>query len=156
MRAFRVADRRHPIFDATGAALHGGRWNSPGRPVIYAAETYAGALLEVLVHANLSRVPKTHAAIDITIPDRVAIEALTANDLPGWNDEDLVASRAFGDRWLKQLRTAVLLVPSIVLQGRERNVLINPVHADFAAIGASAPQPVLWDERLFARGSWDR
>ena len=45
MRAFRIADRRHPIFDGTGAKLTGGRWNSPGRPVIYAAETFAGALL---------------------------------------------------------------------------------------------------------------
>ena len=32
--------------------LHGARWNSPGRRVIYAAETYAGALLEILVHAS--------------------------------------------------------------------------------------------------------
>ena len=57
MRAFRIADRRHPIFDGTGAKLNGGRWNSPGRPVIYAAETFAGGLLEALVHANLGRVP---------------------------------------------------------------------------------------------------
>jgi RES domain-containing protein len=39
--------------------LNGGRWNSAGKRVIYAAQTYAGALLEVLVHANLGIVPKT-------------------------------------------------------------------------------------------------
>jgi RES domain-containing protein len=32
--------------------LHGARWNSPERRVVYAAETYAGALLEILVHAS--------------------------------------------------------------------------------------------------------
>ena len=36
----------------------GGRWNSPGRRVIYAAESYAGAMLEVLANSNIGRVPK--------------------------------------------------------------------------------------------------
>jgi RES domain-containing protein len=45
--AYRIADARHAIFDPTGAMLHGGRWNSIGHRVIYAAATYAGALLEV-------------------------------------------------------------------------------------------------------------
>ncbi len=53
MLAFRIADKRFPIFDGTGARLVGGRWNSPGKAVIYAAETFAGAVLEVLVHSNL-------------------------------------------------------------------------------------------------------
>src|ERR1017187_9056977 len=41
LRAFRIADMRHAIFDGSGAMLHGARWTSPGRRVIYAAETYA-------------------------------------------------------------------------------------------------------------------
>ena len=53
MIAYRIADARHPIFDGTGAMLRGGRWNSIGQRVIYAAESYAGAMLEILVHANL-------------------------------------------------------------------------------------------------------
>ena len=92
MVVFRVADRRFPIFDGTGALLVGGRWNSPGRPVIYAAETFAGALLEILVHSNLGRVPKTHAAIEISIPDRVSVEILDALKLPKWDAEDQIAS----------------------------------------------------------------
>src|SRR5271170_7296630 len=100
MRAFRIADRRFPIFDGTGARLLGGRWNSPGRPVIYAAETFAGALVEVLVHSNLGRVPKTHAAIEISILDSIAVESLDGISLPGWDAEDQTASRTFGDEWL--------------------------------------------------------
>jgi RES domain-containing protein len=151
MRAFRVADRRFPIFDGTGAPLIGGRWNSPGRPVIYASETYAGALLEILVHSNLGRVPKTHAAIEISIPDSLVVELLQGPSLPGWDAEDQFASRAFGDEWLGQKRSAVLLVPSVVTRGREHNVLINPEHPDFARIEACEPQDVQWDARLFAR-----
>lgn len=151
MLAFRIADRRHPIFDATGAMLKGGRWNSPGSRVIYAAETYAGAVLEVLVHANLGSLPRTLASVTIHIPDDLVPETLDPAALPGWNAEDLHGSRSFGDLWLAQRRSAVLLVPGVVLQGRERSVLLNPEHPDFPRIEAGPPEPVPWDTRLVAR-----
>lgn len=151
MRCFRIADARFPLFDGTGARLHGGRWNSPGRAVIYSAETYAGAILEILVHANLNRIPRTHAVVTIEVPDDVAVECLAASDLPGWDKPDLSISRSFGDRWLVEARTAVLFVPSLVTRGREHNVLLNPAHPDFARLTYSQPEPVVWDERLFAR-----
>ena len=151
MRAFRIADRRHPVFDGTGARLTGGCWNSPGRPVIYAAETFAGALLEVLVHANLGRVPRTHAVIEIVIPESVSIETAYPEEIPGWDAPDQIASREFGDRWLQEGHSVVLLVPSLVAGGRERNVLINPEHSDFRRITASEPEDLLWDDRLFRR-----
>jgi RES domain-containing protein len=151
MRAFRIADPFFPIFDGTGARLIGGRWNSPARPAICAAETYAGALLEVLVHSNLGRVPKTHAAIEISIPDLMAVESLDGLNLTGWDAEDQIPSRAFGDEWLTAKRSAILLVPGTVLRGREHNVLINPEHPDFARIVAGEPQDVQRDKRLFVR-----
>jgi len=149
MNAFRVGDRRHAIFDPTGALLHGGRWNSPGSGVIYAAQTYAGALLEVLVHANLGSVPRNHAVVEIVVPDDLEIETLVQADLPGWNSDDLTVSRRFGDQWLEERRTPVLLVPSLVLQARERNILINPAHPQFHRIQAGEPEAVVWDVRLF-------
>lgn len=148
MRVFRIADRRFPIFDGTGARMAGGRWNSPGRPLIYASATFAGAMLEVLVHANLGRVPKTHAAVEITIPDKVALEFLDAKDLPGWDAEDPAVSRAFGDKWLREKRTVALLVPSVVTHGHEHNILINPEHPDFAQISVAQAEDVQWDKRL--------
>jgi RES domain-containing protein len=151
MRAFRIADRRFPIFDGTGARLVGGRWNSPGRGVIYAAETFSGAVLEILVHSSLGRVPKTHAVVEIMIPDEIPIETVAAEAVPGWAAADQIASRNFGDQWLEERRTAVLLVPNAVTGGRERNILLNPGHPEFQRITASAPQQVIWDERLFGR-----
>ena len=118
MIAYRIADARHLIFDATGAMLHGGRWNSRGLRVIYAAETYAGALLEVLVHSSLSQPPKHHRVIRINVPDEVVIETLSITELPDWYGEDMRASRAFGDRWIRENRTAVLRVPSVATTGR--------------------------------------
>src|SRR5213592_1938655 len=84
LRAFRIADIRHPILDGTGAMLHGARWNSPGRRIIYAAETYAGALLEILVHASGS-VPRSQGYIEIQIPASLVIETVTPSDVPQWN-----------------------------------------------------------------------
>ena len=151
MRSFRIADGRFPLFDATGARLHGGRWNSPGRGLIYAAETYAGAVLEVLVHANIGRVPQTHSFIAIDTPEDVSLEKLAVSELRNWQDSNQIASRAFGDRWLAEGRTAVLMVPSLVTQGREHNILLNPEHPDFAKISYSQPEPVVWDKRLFRK-----
>ncbi len=147
LRAFRVADGRHAVFDGNGAAVYGGRWNSPGRRVIYGAETYAGALLEILAHANIGRIPKNQVYIEIHVPDGVPIEVLDAGDLPGWDAADLEASRAYGDAWYDQGRTAVLLVPSVVTR-IERNVLINQDHPDFARVSATEPVRVAWDARL--------
>jgi len=105
MIAYRIADARHPIFDAIGAMLHGGRWNSVGLRAIYAAETYAGALLEILVHANLSQPPKNHRVVRIVVPDTI-IETVSIDTVRNWDAEDMIASRAFGDRWIRESRTA--------------------------------------------------
>ena len=149
LRAFRIADMRHLIFDGSGAMLHGARWNSPGRRVVYAAETYAGALLEILVHASGS-VPRSQGYVEIEIPAGVSIEEITQDDVAHWDSPSFETARAFGDRWVDERRTPVLLVPSLVTLV-ERNVLINQEHPDFARIRASHPMPVRWDARLWRR-----
>jgi len=146
LRAFRIADKRHTIFDGSGAMLHGARWNSPGRRIIYAAETYAGALLEVLVHAS-GNVPRTQAYIEIGIPAGVSIEEIARDEVPHWDSPSFEKARACGDRWYDERNTPVLLVPSVVTL--ERNVLINQEHPDFLRIHVSVPMPVRWDSRLW-------
>jgi RES domain-containing protein len=151
MLAYRIADARHSIFDPTGAMLHGGRWNSIGQRVIYAAETYAGVLLEVLVHSNLSQPPRNHRVVRIHIPEQVAIESVNVDQVQDWDAEDMVASRAFGDEWITSKRSAVLRVPSVITQGRENNLVFNANHSDFAKIRVDAPESVRWDMRLFGQ-----
>ncbi len=149
MIAYRIADARHPIFDPTGAMLHGGRWNSVGARVIYAAETYAGALLELLVHSNLAQPPKNHRVVRINLPAKLKIETLLPAQLPGWDSDDATISRNFGDKWYLSKRTAVLRVPSVVTNGREHNIVINTLHPGFRKIRAGKPEIVHWDARLF-------
>ena len=150
-QAWRIADGRFDVFSPVGASLVGGRWNSPGLGVVYASRSYAGAMLECLAHAGIGRVPTTHVAIEIDIAATVSVEQLDEGSLPvGWDHADMHVARAFGDAWLREQRTAVLLVPSVVAR-REMNVLLNPRHADFTKIVAGCPEPVVWDARLFGR-----
>jgi RES domain-containing protein len=151
--AYRIADARHPIFDPTGAMLHGGRWNSIGKRVIYAAESFAGAMLEVLAHANLSVPPRNHRVVRIEIPGSVEVETLLPSALSAWDTEDFTVPRDFGDRWLTERRTAVLRVPSVITEGRENNVLVNPLQPQFSEIVVGKPEAIRWDARLFAATS---
>jgi RES domain-containing protein len=148
-QAWRIADGRFDPFSAMGASLVGGRWNSPGLGVIYASCSYAGAMLECLAHAGIGRVPRTHVAVEISIGQAVNVERHNDRSLPaGWDSSDLRVARAFGDAWIRELRSAVLVVPSVVAR-KEGNVLVNPKHPDFARIAHSTPEPVVWDARLF-------
>jgi RES domain-containing protein len=145
VKAYRIGNSRHPIWDGTGAALIGARWNSIGRGVIYAAETYSGALLEVLVRMALFAVPEDSQYVEIEIPGDLAIEKIEATP-------EQLARESFtkpsGDEWLRAMRTPVLMVPSVVTLV-EHNLLINPRHPDFSRIEHSDPKPIWWDRRFF-------
>ena len=149
MLAWRISKVRHAPFDGMGARLRGARWNSPGRPVIYAADSFAGSILEVLAHALRPRtLPGTHHAVSIDIPEAV-IEVLQPAVLPGWDERGSPEALTFGDRWLAEARSAVLVVPALPARPVGRNILINPLHPDASSLTVSAPFRVPWDERLF-------
>jgi len=152
-KAFRIADRRRRIFDGTGAFLTGARWNSPGRRVIYAADTFAGAMLEILAHTGIGKVPRTQAWIEIDIPIEISLEGIEPAELPGWDSEGSPEARGFGDIWHEQRRSLILVVPSVVTLGIGRNILINQDHPRFRSLKATPPRAVRWDARLFQRPS---
>jgi RES domain-containing protein len=146
---YRLAKRRYPIYDGTGAALEGARWNSPGRLLIYTSEHYATAILEKLVHAGRTQLPGAHHAAAIEIPDDLPTEEFDPSAVPGWESEDSPAAQAYGDRWHAAGRSAVLVVPSLPGQPIERNFIINPGHPDAVRIRVMPSFEVVWDGRLF-------
>ena len=148
--AYRVCKTRYPVFDGTGAGLVGGRWNSRGHPLIYCADSFAGSLLEILVHANAPvALPGAHHCARALVAEDIPIEVLEEADLPGWADEDAVASRGFGDRWIEEQRTAILSVPAATARPYGRNLLLNPAHPDYGRIVLGPQVAVEWDARLF-------
>ena len=149
MIVWRISKARYDPWDATGARQHGGRWSSPGAAVLYTADTYAGALLELLVHQTEPRsLPGPHHAIQAAVPDEL-VATVTEADAPGWDQRDCAAARATGDRWLAEGRTAALVVPALPSRPIGCIVVINLAHPDAARIERSAPFAVPWDERLF-------
>lgn len=149
-RIFRIADSRHPVWDGSGAAFVGGRWNGPGKPLIYGSLSYACAMLEILAHSATGTIPRTQVLVMADIPDGVSIEERKESDLPsGWDGEDSRAARQFGDAWLTEQRSAILLVPSVVAR-REQNALVNPLHPDAGKLIILPPEHIIWDKRLFS------
>lgn len=148
LTGYRIADARFPIFDGGGAAQYGGRWNSPGRRVIYGSLSFAGALLEQLARAQIGLLPRDQCWVSFHLGPDISIESATPDDVPSWDASDHVAPRAYGDAWYDAQRSVALIVPSMVGRPVEQNILINQSHPDFTNVAVSAALPVEWDGRL--------
>ena len=154
MRVWRLARRAHGALDGEGARQWGGRWNSPGRPVVYCSRLLSLAALEYLVHLNPMLAPEDLTAFALDLPDDVG-ERLAEAELPaGWGRR-VAATREIGDRWLAAGRSPLLIVPSAVLPAalvpEEVNVLINPAHPDAGALQVAEVRAFSFDPRLLTR-----
>ena len=135
----------------TGAEQTGGRWNRPGRPLVYAASTASLACLETVVHLNASDLPLNRFLVRIEVPASAwaARHAYSAAELPvGWSAiPEGKVSLDIGDAWLRTAPSALLVVPSVIVP-EDCNVLINPLHPDAAGLRAAKLRPWLYDRRL--------
>ena len=149
LRAWRVVKRKYvdSAFDGEGARRAGGRWNSPGRPVIYTAESSALAILEMVVHVEASLL--SHYVV---IPVRFSEKQTTRidpADLPrDWRTHPGPADlRRIGDRWLESRSSLALMVPTAIAPAGW-NYLLNPAHPDFSGLDIGAPMGFKMDSRL--------
>lgn len=140
IRAWRLCRAPFADLSGEGARLYGGRWNSPGSPLVYLAEHSALAVLEVRVHLDLPRelLPDDYVVMQIDVPDEPPEEV---SGMPA-------APRAIGDDWLRSQRTAVLRVPS-VLAPAATNLLLNPRHPRAAEAAVISTEPFRFDPRLW-------
>jgi RES domain-containing protein len=149
VRVFRLCRAPFRALDGEGARLYGGRWNAPGRPVVYTAGTLALAALEYLVHVDPDAVPGDLVALTIDVPDDAPLEALDAAALPGdWaRASEHPACRERGEAWLRAGRALALRVPSALVP-EETNVLLNPGHPDAGRVRVVAERAFAFDPRL--------
>ena len=149
--AWRIIKEKHAAtaFSGEGARLFGGRWNSRGVPVVYTSSTYSLAALESLVHLNPS-VPFNYVASRIKL-DPALLETIPPKALPpDWREEPPPpSSKAVGDAWVREARSAVLALPSVIIPG-ESNYLLNPAHPDFSKVSIGKPEAFVFDPRLLA------
>lgn len=153
IEAWRVVKRKYlkSAFDGEGARRFGGRWNSPGRPVIYTAESSALAILEVLVHVDLALL--THyVVIPVRFEEKLATPVYLSNLPKGWRfHPGPSALRKIGDDFLKLGATLALRVPTVVAP-TGWNYLLNPIHPDFSKVEIGDPVDFDMDGRLKALG----
>lgn len=153
MNAWRIEKDRYlaSAKAGDGARLCGGRWNSPGRSVIYGSEHLALAVLEVVVHSRTPeqlQAARSRAAIEI--PDE-QVEVFKPGLLPAGYGPNTPTelTRAWGDAWLEQGRSPVLVVPSVIVP-EERNVLFNPSHPEFKRCAWGKFRSITLDSRLWS------
>ena len=119
-------------------------------PAIYTGTSFALCLVEILVHANRRKPPSAARFVEADVPDEVSREVFEPLRHPAWDDlDDPTVARDFGQRWLQERRSALLLVPSVVTMGRDANVVVNPDHPESRRIVVGAETPVKLDPRLF-------
>ena len=112
-----------------------------------AAETYALAVLENLVHWQTSALPPNLVAVAVDIPDSIEQEEVDRADVKKATPNDYAPYREIGDDWVDRNETAVLWVPSVV-SPVESIVLFNQQHEDFGAIVVHKPITAAIDPRL--------
>jgi RES domain-containing protein len=142
MRAWRLARRPYADLSGEGARLAGGRWNSPGLPVVYLAAEASLALLEVRVHLDLpfDLLPADYVYMEVDLTG-LAVEEAGLPDGPE-------LCKILGDEWLASLRTPVLTLPSAIVPF-SRNILLNPRHPAAASAKVTGIHPCVFDQRLW-------
>jgi RES domain-containing protein len=139
--------------DGKGNVQRGARWNSPGRGVVYASFNLSLAVLETLVQlpAELRSNLPSMTAVRIDVPDDVALEEVTREQLPNDLADAATAARCreLGDAWLATERSLALVAPSLIVP-QEWNLLINPAHPLMERVRIISTEPFRFDARLIA------
>jgi RES domain-containing protein len=130
-------------FSGEGAYLAGSRWNTPGHRMAFAAQSESLATLEYLVHATNEAFFHDTVLVIAELDDRY-ITALDPQTLPkDWRSfPPAHSTQRIGDEWLASGGSVAMQVPSAIVP-RERNVVIDPRHRDFAKLKVLAMEN--WD-----------
>lgn len=149
MILYRISNCRY-IHDltGTGARLHGGRWNSEGRSMVYLASSRALAVLEVLVHLQPMVMPANFCIAEVKVPEQ-SVLTLDATTLPlNWRDAASPAElKQIGNQFIQETRYLMMKVPSAIVP-QEYNYLINPWHPDIKKVSIINTDPFSFDDRL--------
>jgi RES domain-containing protein len=150
MQAFRIVKERHVLtaFSGDGARAYGGRWNRPGVPMVYAAQTRALAALAGLAHFAGAERRIAFVTFQIDVPDALVMR-LSQADLPtDWRrDEPSASTQDLGSAWQLRGDSVALLVPSVLIP-QEYCVLLNPEHPETRRVMVRYPEAFHFDGRL--------
>ena len=134
-----------------GAVKYPGRWNASGEHVVYTAPSLALAVLETAAHVDDAGLPLNRFVVQLAVPAaawNARRELKLAELAPAWCAiPSGRASVEIGSAWYRSGASALLLVPSVMVQ-EECGVLINATHPDAKGIRARTIRPFEFN-RLF-------
>ncbi len=150
MVGWRIVKEKHAktAFSGEGARIFEGRWNSAGVRMVYCSENLALAALEILVHTQPVTMRDKFRVFRVSW-DEAIMSAIDLRKLPkGWNAQPPgLISKNIGDEWVHSERSAVLVVPSVIVP-LEKTFLLNPKHRDFGKIKVRDAGGFHLDQRL--------
>ncbi|MBA3544074.1 MAG: RES domain-containing protein [Chthoniobacterales bacterium] len=148
---WRIDKPGREAFSGEGAKRFGGRWNSPGVAVVYLSEHQSLGALEIFVHLQPLLPHEKYLAYFVEW-EEAQMETLAPKKLPpDWRTSPPgPATMQFGDQWVREERSLILAVPSVILPS-ERNFLLNPAHPKFRQLRRHKPVEFAFDDRLAGR-----
>lgn len=140
--------RISPFHDLNGEGglLFSARWHTAGLPVVYLAESPAGALLEICANTVADDLPPTFTLLKVAGPD-IPVENTALSDLPQSWITGFEFTRGIGTTWLKSQQSALLRVPSALVP-ETANYLLNPLHTDAGLFSVEHSYEYPFDLRL--------
>ena len=151
MQIWRICRARFAgeAFSGLGARRFGGRWNSPGVPMVYASTSLALAAIELFVHLEPNLQPDDLVSIAATLPEGEPAQRLDQTSCLRTGGRTILSRCGHsGTRWIREKNSLAIEVPSAALR-MEWNVLVNPLHPAIAEIKVEEPQPFHFDARMF-------
>jgi RES domain-containing protein len=155
VRLFRITQQldRAAAFDGIGSSLYPGRWNERTQRVIYTTSRISLGILEIIVQSSGAPLVG-YVAYPLDVPSE-ALAAFDRSQLSRtWRSADAgrAECRVHGERWRDAGSTTGLIVPSAVVpeayDSGEFNVVLNPLHTDFARATFEDAIPLDIESRL--------
>jgi RES domain-containing protein len=148
--AWRIVKERyaHQAFDGEGSRLNGTRWTSRGIRVTLVSRSLSLAALEILVHLGSARPLPRYVTFRVEF-DETLVSRLDHDLLPvNWRVFPAPPElQAIGDAWVRRQDSAILRVPSAVID-TECNYILNPDHPDIDGIVVHPPELFAFDSRV--------
>jgi len=138
---------RHRDLSGSGGLHASGRWHDRGLPIVYLAESPAGALLESCVHTSANDIPPNYTLLAVQVEERIHIETLDLAILQTDWIEHFESTREIGSAWLRSMRSVLFRVPSALVPATF-NVLLNPLHPQAKSIRIESAYEYPFDPRL--------
>lgn len=153
MKVYRILKEPywHDPLSVVGAAVAGGRWNPPGRGILYTATSPELALLETMVHfpkVIYDQLPRLRM-FTLEVPDG-EVRWIYPELLPEeWAEPTaLPLTQIIFSEWLQTPADLGLGVPSAVID-ISYNVLLHPKHSLYKTLSIVGQQDLLLDQRLW-------